>query len=73
MKMITISTVKGDTFTVTDSSECKMASMSLAQFRRGGIMSFLVDGKEMLVPPTAVDNIRVEEVVTEEEITPTEG
>ena len=73
MKMITISTVKGDTFTVTDSSECKMASMALAQFKLGGVMSFLVEGKEMLVPPSAVDSVKVEEVVMEEEITPTEG
>lgn len=67
---ITITTHNGDTFTVTDTAECPMASQSLATFEKGGSMRFLVGDDEYIVPASAVDNILVN--YTEEEITPPE-
>lgn len=58
-KEIVITTKAGATFTVTDTDDCKLASMALAEFRRGGIMHFFVDDDDYFVPASAVDSIKV--------------
>jgi hypothetical protein len=57
---LTITTKHGDTFTVTDTEECSVASYSLTEFKLGGIMNFTVEGSTYLVPASAVDSIKVE-------------
>lgn len=72
LRKITITTAHGDTFDVTDTEECRIASLALAQFKRGGIMNFQVDGADYCVPASAVDSIKVEDADSEE-IVPDEG
>lgn len=65
-RQITITTIHGDTFTVTDTDDCSPASMTLAEFRNHGIMTFDVDDDTYLVPASAVDSIKVE-IITDSE------
>lgn len=58
-RTITITTGAGATFTVTDTDDCKLASMALAEFKLGGIMHFFVDDDDYYVPASAVDSIKV--------------
>lgn len=62
MKEMTITTNHGDTFTITDTLECKTASMALSQFKQKGVLYFTVDGAEYYVPSTSVDTIKIETV-----------
>ena len=57
---LTITTHHGDTFTVSDTDDCSDASLTLAQFKNGGIMTFVVEGAEYYVPASSVDSVKVE-------------
>ena len=67
LRTIEITTLTGGKFIVTDTEECKSASMAFAEFRRGGVMYILVDDEEYYVPSSAVAIIKVTEISNENE------
>ena len=67
LRTIEITTLTGGQFIVTDTEDCKIASMAFAEFRRGGVMYILVDDEEYYVPSSAVAIIKVTEISNENE------